>query len=284
MMNKLKTWFYVFKRSLTDPSYYKELEKTKLSFSLKYLYLLLIFVFLITGVQFAILAFAVLPTLPSKINEYKQSLIKDYPEGLEIKINNGELSTNQKEPFYVNFPQTRKLMNFKEKTNLITIDTKGDINEYPTYNTFILVGKKYIVAPDDNNSYKLYPLDSEGQTVINKAAYLNFFTKADPFIQALPNIIFAMSLAAFTIFPFFAAGFSLLGKLSYLLILTLFLLLIAALMKKKYKFSTLYRLGIHGLTLPILVGSLLGLFGIFIPWLYTLLFLVWMGVVLNKLK
>lgn len=288
-MTKLKTWVYVFKRSLTDPSYYKELEKTKFSFSLKYLYLLLVFIFFVHSVRFAIEVFNVLPTLPAKISNFQNGMRKDYPEGLEIKIDKGELSTNAKEPLYINFTNTAKALDLKpDGTNFVTIDTSAQVEDYFTYKTLVLVTKKYIVAPDKENSYKLYPLSSgeenEGPISINKTLYLGLLDKADPYLSAIPNAIKLMAILGVTIFPFVAGGFSLWGKLIYLLVMTLFVLLMAKLMKKKYKYSTLFRLGMHGLTQPILVTFILGFFNIQYPWFYTGLFLVWMGVVLNKLK
>ena len=77
----------------------------------------------------------------------KQALREDYPHGLELRIDKKGLTTNVKQPFYINFPKTRNFLGIKDKTNFITINTEATAEDYPTSKTLILLTKNSAVYP-----------------------------------------------------------------------------------------------------------------------------------------
>ena len=82
-MKKLKTFFYSLKRSVSDPSYYREIIKTKFDFSLKYLFFL---VFIITTAHLVSFAFKY-PSLRHSFKEYLPTIVNNiknvYPKDLK---------------------------------------------------------------------------------------------------------------------------------------------------------------------------------------------------------
>lgn len=63
--------------------------------------------------------------------------------------------------------------------------------------------------------------------------------------------------------------------------MTVFSLVLGKVMNKKLTYSTLYRLGMHAITVPILATYFLQFFGISVPFLFPLVFVGWIGVVLK---
>src|SRR3989339_1569285 len=98
-MNPLKTFFYSFKKSLFEPKYYKDVAKVSFWFSFKYLwflfFILIIFKSIFLGGQYL----KSRPQIQPEVNRLLTYAENFYPRGLELKIRNGQLSTNVKEPY-----------------------------------------------------------------------------------------------------------------------------------------------------------------------------------------
>lgn len=286
-MRQLKTWGYVFKNSLANSSYYSSILKTNISFSFKYLFFLTFLTLLLSTLKPAIEIFMYLPQLPKTVNNLKYHLSRSYPPALEVRIKNGELSTNVKEPYFINIPQE---MSDKKDTNvhLVTIDTQAHIEDYPKYNTVVLLTKNAAVYPrsSEKNSTRsevFYFSNLKNPLVINKQNYDRLYTKIEPFINMIPLFVTVLVIGGILLFPLFIVPFAFIWHLVYLLFLAAILLVLAKLMGKNFSYSQIYQLSLHGLTVPIIITLLLGLFNISFPLLYSLIFIVWMGIVIHDL-
>src|SRR3989344_4178481 len=144
-MKKIKRFFTIFKRSLLDPKYYHDILKAKFSFSLKYLYTLLFFLALIHALIFSAQIAVFIPLIPRFIETAKTVVQNTYPDELVITIKDGQLSTNVKEPYSIPLP--KEFPDIFDQ-NLITIDTKAQVSDYPKYQSLALVTKDSIAFFD----------------------------------------------------------------------------------------------------------------------------------------
>lgn len=289
-MRKLKTWFYVLKRSLFDPSYYRDILNVKFSFSVLYLYGLLFFISLFYMLQFAYWgSFRALPKLPKQISILKTELKKTYPKELTVYVKNGKVSTNVKEPYFLDIPPLKSGLKKESFDHFITIDTHAKVDDYQRYRTLLLITKSSIIHPNERSQsvsdYAVTSLNKiQGSFVINEKLFDDLVAKATPFIDALPSILTFAIVFSIVVAPFAIAGIWLVGKMYFLVIFSIVVFVFAKFMKKELNYSKSYRLSIHGASLPTVVVFLLGLFNLQFAGLYTLVFIGWMIAVIRKIK
>lgn len=282
-MSKLKTFAITFRKSLTNPGYYADILSAPFSFSLKYLFALLFFIALIRGIAFSIAFIPTVPKIPGYIEETKQIIKSLYPVGLTVTIKDGALRSNVDEPYYIPFPAR---FNIKDM-NLVAIDTKASVDSFKKYNSAFLVTKNALAYPDSDTkgSYKVYPFsDLKGFLIINREAYDRVINIIIPYFKYYPLAVTAIFIFILLFVPVFGSLFSLSGSLLYLLVLTLVTYLISKFMKLSLSYSQTFRLGMHGLTFPLIFSLLKSLIGITVPYTYTLPFILWMIIVYTQLK
>lgn len=281
-MRKIKNFLNTFKKSLTDLNYYKEIVKAPFRFSLKYLFFLLFVLTLISSLKIAVGLSFIIPKAPQLVTSAKEGIKSFFPAGLVVTVRNGELSTNVKEPYYIELPMLAGL----KETHFITIDTKASVDDIQSLKTLILVTKKSAVIKDQNNGLRVYPFSDIKETVVlDKDSYNQMVGKLLPYLDLLPRILTILLILAILVWPFVGAAFWLLGQLVYLLIVSLLLLLVVAIMKRKIRYSKIYQMSMHALTLPILIQFILSFFGIDLPFLVpTAILVVFMGFVISRFK
>lgn len=101
-----------------------------------------------------------------------------YPQELEIKIKNGQVSTNVTEPYYITvhqetleslFALKKSDQNIRSKVRLLAIDTRGRADEFERYQSLALLTETSIVYYRDNN-VNIYPLREVKDLAISKDA------------------------------------------------------------------------------------------------------------------
>jgi len=284
-MEKLKRFFHNVWRSAVDFSYYKDIVQAPFSFSLKYIFFLLVIINLAGGVFFGLNLIKIIPQLPKISEDIKTTARSLFPSDLIININNGTVKTNVDEPYFIDFPE-----NLKSRDNrylhLITIDTKANIDEINTYKTIMLVTKNNLVYIDRNSGYRVQPLsDIKGYYQIDKYVYNNILSKLLPYLRYLQAVIYIIIFTSIIIYPVAAASLDLSGKLIYLLFFCLILLVICRLLKISLNYKKIYQLSFHGLTIPIFISTLSAWFNFTLPpFSYSLIFLLIMTVILYQFK
>lgn len=275
-MRRVKFFFQVLVKSLTDFGYYREIAKAKFWFSFKYLYFLLFLTSLFWGIFFATKALSFVPQAPKIVANAKTTVLGLYPKELVVTLKSGKLSTNVKEPYYLDFPGL--------PTHLIAIDTKAKESDFVKYKSVLLLTRESMVAMDGETSYKVFPL-SEAKTdlLVNKALYDELAKKILPYFDYFPYVLYALAAVSIVILPFVSASFSLAGKLFLILITSLLLFFLAKIMKKNLSYGKIYQLSLHALTLPILLGLVARLANFPLPgFVSALILLVFMGIVIKK--
>ena len=283
-MQKLKTFWYSFQKSLLDFTYYKDIAKASYWFSFKYLLFLLICLSLIRSVQCGLFYTSIRKNIPSYITTGKKELLKLYPKELELRISNGKLYTNVQEPYMIDFP---KILGDMQGKHMIVIDTKGSADNYLKYNSVILATRQVLVFPGKQQGNKTttqlyYFSDLKRSLYIDYSEYSKIVQSLNPFIAKLPKLIDVTAVAGLFLFPLVGGLFWTFATLFGLIFLTLFVWLIEKIMKTSYGYKTLFRMGMHGVTWAILFSFLLDITNQSVSYLYNLIFIAWMTFVIVK--
>jgi hypothetical protein len=290
-MNKLKTFARTFIKSITSPKYYRDILKAKCFFSIKYLIVLLFIINVLTAIKIGAFVNKYYPQAAPLINDAKQVIVNLYPKELILTIKKQKIITNVKEPYFIEFPQQLSKITAGIYKHLIAIDTKGKADDYKKYESVLLVTADKVVTPNDRGqgNYQVVPLSDKltevpDGTKINKNLYDEAVGKILPYFDRIARYIYALILIGIVLIPFVGTVFSLFGKLLYLLPAVLLLWLLVKILKKKLSYGKVYCMAMIGLTLPIVVNFVLGIFNFYVPLLYSLIFFVWMTVVLTQIK
>jgi len=289
-MKKLKTFFYSLKNSLFNRNYYKDISKSSFWFSFKYLWFLL---FLIVFVYSLIGATAYLffrPRVGPSINQFVKSTENFYPRGLELNIREGRLSTNVVEPYIIDLEARSPNIN---SPHFLIIDTAGSIDSYPDYNTYILATRNAVVYPsksaknDISGTSVFYFNNLKNNFSLNRQMVDRFIYSTRPYTGKLLYFVDLLVVFGLITLLFFGSFFWLMILLFILLIYTFFLWLINKIFKLNYSFNNIYRMGMHGVTWPLLTSELFRIFGFTSKSPFALIFFIWMLIVLfnqNKVE
>ena len=285
-MKKLQTFKYIFWKSLTKPEYYEDVVTAKFSFSLKYLYALLFFSYLLLGMKTAVSVTVSIPKIPNFIEDAKKVLSNIYPEELVLTIQDKKISTNVVEPYFIAIPREMGIPK-GEARYLLAIDTSAVITDFEKYQSFFLLSKEFVAMKDNNSGYKVQPLDEilkdvPDGTKIKKTDFNYLMEKIYPYFNYLYPFAYIAVALLLTLWPLFMAGFNLLGKLIMLAVYSLPLIILAKLLKRSLTYKNVYRMSMHGLTVSVLISTFLALINFNLPYISLLAFLLWMIIVVLK--
>lgn len=237
--------FQQIRSSVYDPLYYKEvLEERRLSSSIKYFLKYVLLLALLTSI---LLSINILPSLKSTVKSAVNSVLVQYPDDLEITIAKGKASTNKDEPiiFSLNIKEDKK----ETIKNFLVIDTKNPftIDKMMSYQTASLLTSDSVVV---NNSDKLqsYPLTKAEDQVITKSIVRGWGEKVEKFIPAMmPIIAILIFVVAFIVYMF---------SLVFVFFLAILVFLIFKILKIKASYKKAYQIGLHAITLPLVIDML----------------------------
>lgn len=285
-MRWLTNFGNTFWSNVTDPSALKKFRMRTFGAGVGYLYLVLLCTSIIVLLPHGAKLFMVRPMLGTWITEAKTTLKDVYPKDLVVTVKNGEVSTNMKEPYAIDLPERVKKEFTKDATkapqHLVVFDTQGSIENFTTYQTFILVTKKNVAFQDKDKGIRVMSVAEMGDfaktgATMNRATYDSIMSKALPFLDFIPGIVTFLAIGLIFIFPFLFAALGLVKYLIYLVVGALLAWVIARVQERNLDYGELYVLGFYGLTLPILYRTVEYVLDFHIGWIFTLIFLVWMG-------
>ena len=265
-------FFKKIKDSIYNSDYYGQLINKPFSYSLKYYFSLILF---ISFLGMLIFSFTAIPSVKSFLDKAVDEVLKQYPDGLEIVIKNGKASTNVNEPYFVAMPdewQSESLENNKE--NILVLDTKDlfNIENFKNYQTECLLARDSFVCYDDDATIKMMPLNQAPDFTLNKGMISSFLDKITPFFKLIyPIIVIGAWSVIFTGYVF---------VLLYLLFATIPIWIIARTKKIEIGYGKAYQMGMHLMTLPIIITFLFNyiivkIIGDFsIPYFFIILLLV----------
>lgn len=280
-MKKLNTFFRIFWKSISSLAYYRDVVKAPFSFSLKYFAAFSIIMGLLLTVVTSLVILPPVTKFATRLATRAQIL---FPPDLVITVKNGELSTNVAEPLRFPIPfelftdQTPAISDQKQ-IYLMTIDTEARAADFPKMQSIILVTKTSLVISDERDDYRIFSLKDFDDTTLDKPAVDQFITTLLPLLRLLPALLVTFLLGVFLVLlP--------LTRLLSLLLLSLLLAIAAKLMNISMTYSKLYQIGLHALTLPILIQIILTSVGLTpqIPFFNSILYLLLTLAILAELK
>lgn len=210
-----------------------------------------------------------------------------YPAELVLTLKDGTVTTNVRQPYYIDptfweMVREKKADDKEGPEHFITINTRAAIDDFADYNTAILITRTHVVMQNDHQlrAYDLADIDKD--MVINKQVYDGFVSAAVPFIRMIPAWVDIAVIIGLILMPFIGAGVSWVWHLFTLLIWSFVFWAVSAIMGKGLRYWQIYRLGIYGLTLPVILSTFLG----FLPGIglaSSAVFVIFMLVVLTKM-
>lgn len=173
-MKALKTWWRIYFRTISDPTYYNQIIKTKLSFSLKYFWGFYLILAIGSSLFFAIRLVPRLATFNQNISE---QILSQYPQDLVVSLKNHRLFVyGVDEPFHLAFPTHVGLSDLANQYDwFITLDSQTNT----TYDSMFTFNQDQFTF--------MYP-DGQAQTQLYQEFEADFSLDKDKVSTDLPVI------------------------------------------------------------------------------------------------
>ncbi len=269
-MELFRDFLKLVRDSVYSPEFYKGLPDKRFWFSFKYFYSLVLVLALIVT---ALISLSAVPETQSFLNRTSEKVLNYYPQELEITIQKGQASTNVTEPYFLKLPDEFKTNQpdqaANQPENLLVIDTTTpfSVEKFKDYKTLAMLTKDNLVFAKDRE-IRIYGLDRFPDMKISKAAVSNFVAKVRPFLKfAGPVVVLGLFLIYLIVFS---------SELFFLLFIALGIWIILKIRKMRVGYVKGYQIGLHAVTLGMLLEAfqfILG-FNITIPFLFTILTLL----------
>lgn len=274
-LERLKTFVFIFVKSLTKPEYYKEVLKTSPRFSVKYYFALMLILTLFSS---AVIGLRSTPKAQRYATVLLNELSEVYPGNLEFTIKNGQFDINRPEPYFIPLPPSAVSSAPEGVVNLIVFDSEGTIGDLKTYKTLILVNRVNMLIQTPAKT-DIYPLQMFPDNVITKSTVNDFVSQLHILVRYLGVFIF-LFVATFMLF------YNFIIRSLYLVIAAASLQLISRVQGRNLTFAQLYQISLHTATWPIVIEMfVVALIGALLPsfWFFMLI-LVLGNVVLLSLE
>jgi hypothetical protein len=185
------------------------------------------------------------------LNAGVRMAVDNYPQDLVVTVKSGNISINKEEPYFVKLPDLMNDGNRQSNKieNLIAVDTKSEASadNLKKYNTVALVTKNYIVYQKDDGQISIQSLENISDMVVDKIAVTNFVEKYSPYLKLLYPFFIIVFFIFFVLLILF--------RLCYLFLAALLIWLIAHIKNVEISYGKSYQLGLHLITLPLLLFS-----------------------------
>jgi hypothetical protein len=244
-------FFKNIQKSIYGPEFYQGLLAKPFLYSLKYFALFSLLMALVVTIYLSV---SVLP----KVNTFLEGvtpIILDYlPDELEIIIKDGVASTNVPEPYFLGMP-FKPFENLEMSPdirgygieNLLVIDTRSDeatLEEFKAYKTLALLSRKTMMNYDEDQVV-IRSLADIPNFKLDKGVISSFLAKIVPYLRFVKPFFVIFAFSGYFSFVFF-------GKMLYLLLVALLILIVVKVRKVDIGYKKAYQLGLHLFTAGIL--------------------------------
>ncbi len=244
-MQKIKTFFNTFYKSLVSPKYYRDVLQAKSSFSLKYFLILILLSSIInTGLQSA----KNLPQAKNAINAFNKQILTSYPSDLIITAKDGRLSSNKAGPIII--PISSEMPSdsrSRELKNVLVFDPNGTVDDLKKYETVILINKSNVIMQGENDQIKIQPLKDIPDGTFTYADFTIALGKLEKILAYVPYLLStAMLVISFTT--------STVSGLIISLLLSLIFWIFAKITHLNLRLAKTYQISLHIFTLYAILG------------------------------
>ena len=239
-------FFKTIKNSIYSPSFYQQIPTRSFKSSFGYFLLL---VLILTAIKSLTLIGPLISELPNQLQTVIKETVNCYPKDLEIKITNGQISTNVKEPYFIDSCGT------EPETNqpLLVIDTQTPFSktQLDQYKVTAWLTKDSIIYKKSDLETRSYSLTEIKDFKLNKTFIDSLSNMIAPWLKFVgPAFMFVAFIGIYLSYDF---------KLIYLLILAIVIWLIATIFKRDISYGQSYKLGLYAITLGLIVELLASL-------------------------
>lgn len=256
-------------KSIYGPAYYQELLQRPFLFSWKYYSALALAIAVFLTIVSSI---PLVPLVSKFVHNFPEKFFAYYPDELEVKVEKGVVSSSVTEPYFLPIPQILEgvPVPYGDSGHLVVIDTKTpfSLEQFRAYRTTLWVGSNQLAVDDGNGGIRVAPLDSQASFTVNKNMFRQIEPKLEPFYKFVaPGLVLVILIGLLI-------GLSV--NFVYLLFGAVLILFLGRLLKQRWSYGTSYRIGLHAITLPLLLTTVLSLlsFSPFdVPFLYSAMML-----------
>jgi maltodextrin utilization protein YvdJ len=220
-----------------------------------------------------VLSLPVIPLVNAFARALPEKVLSTYPDELTLHFEKGVLSSNMTEPYFIGIPLFLRVeMKENEYAHLVVIDTDSTVTpeQFAAYQAPLWLARTNAVVVDSNHSIKIQPYGTQTSFTLSETLLEAFFVRIEPYFVWAPLIV--VLLLFFPLLAIFLFHFV------YLIFGALLIFLLGRfILKQEWSYGTAYRIGLHALTLPILIDLVLSVLSSSIhsiPFLPTLLLLI----------
>ena len=253
-------------KSIYNPEFYRTILTKPFSFTWIYFSGFTMLLALLLTIIFSIPLVSVVNNFlhgaPDKIMTY-------FPAELAVTITKGHVTVNQPEPYALAMPPEFRTATM---TNLAVIDTKNPVtlDAFKAQHTAALVGEHQIIYMGNNNKVEISEIDPSLSMTIDHAQVTQWVEHVRPYTAYVSPILVICLFAGLLLYFGLRFAYMVFGAL-------LILLLGRFALKQEWSYSASYQIGLHALTLPLLLQTIFMLLPIgfpSIPFFYTVIMLI----------
>jgi hypothetical protein len=264
----MKDFIEHVQKSIYGPEYYRAITVRPTSYSWKYYGSLALFLAVLMTI---VTSLPLIPRLNTFLERLPEKVATYFPEELRIDIDDGRVTTNVTEPYFIDFPGSPSLQATSSPLlRIAVVDTRADItlDQFRAYNVAFWLSRDSAIALDGEEKLRIAPL--KGLTAVIDAQHIRAaMNELRPYFVVLTPLL--------VILIFLGMLLSFVAMLGYLLFDALLVFLLGKVMKYSWSYSDAYHISLHAVTLPVLLSSvfyLLPVSGLQLPFFSTALLLL----------
>lgn len=252
--------------SIYNPEFYAGIQKQSLTSGLKYFFFLIL---ILAGINTLVLSYELGIKIPGEVRNFINQGVNSLPADLEVDIDEGQVTTNATEPFFVPFPQFDGDIDRGNLNNILVIDTKTPFSssQFNQYKTLFWLTRDSLFYQNRDFDQRSIDLSRVENIKINRAFIESLVEKINPWLNFVGPLLILM------VFVGLFSGLSF--KLVYFLFLAVLIYFLSAIFKWGLNYSASYKSAIYASTLSLFVDLILFNTGIYtgfygFPFLFTL--------------
>lgn len=253
--------------SIYNPTFYQTIKNKSLGSALKYFFLLIL---LLVFINTLILSYALGIKIPEEIRNFISQTISSIPPDSEVTIDEGQVSTNVAQPFFIPFPRSDNESKADSYNNILIIDTKTPFSaaQFGQYKTLFWLTKDSLFYQNREFDTRSIDLSKAENITINRLFLENLIGKANPWLGIIgPVLLILVFVGMFLGFTF---------NLVYFLFLAVLVFFLSSIFKWGLNYKASYKTTIYASTPAFFVDLILfntglytGFFGF--PFLFSLI-------------
>lgn len=235
------------KQSIYNRAYYKAIPNKSLGNAVSYFFLL---IFVLTIIQTIFLAIPLYNGTNIFLDQGVKIVLTNYPKDLRVQIQNGKVTTNVTEPYFISMPE-----GFEDKstqyTHLLVIDTKTAFSQkqFTAYNAAVWLTGDSLFYKEKNGQLRGTDLSNIHDLTVDQSTLQQISKKISPWLHFVAPLLVVVTLIG--VFLGYLFNFV------YMLFLALVLLLVGKIISVKLTYGQAYKVCLHAITLGLLIAVVL---------------------------